>query len=129
MEYERLPKSGGSRKQYLARHRIAKSNMSRWRRKKENQRCSRVKDNLSPEQFRRLGFPNKFCEHTLEVYLKTLSNLCAHKLNVFIVIYAEWWELTQKEERKFERREFSDVPLISEELVQIFFIRILTYGH
>ena len=68
MEYERLPKSGGSRKQYLARHRIAKSNMSRWRRKKENQRFSWVKDNLSPEKFRGLGFSPQI----LRIYVRGL---------------------------------------------------------
>lgn len=61
LEYEKLPK--GSKMKFLEKHRIARSNMSRWRRKKNSHRISRVRDNLSESI---TGFsPHNISEHVV----------------------------------------------------------------
>ena len=102
--------------------------------KKNSHRISRVRDNLSESI---TGFsPHNISEHV--VSWKTRSNFFPNKVSVFIVIYADWWELTQKEERKFEGRGFSDASVqwtkiksfsIFQKLLQMCFRTILTYDH
>ena len=101
---------------------------------KNSHRISRVRDNLSESI---TGFsPHNISEHV--VSWKTRSNFFPNKVSVFIVIYADWWELTQKEERKFEGKGFSDASVqwtkiksfsIFEKLLQMCFRTILTYDH